>query len=165
MIERLRRWAAGRDSVPVAYFNAFIQKTYAATYDAITEEDRLRAQKLSMQIDYDARLEQDQKDYDTRPLDLEVPQSPFPANVDLSDYIFALTTTFKRLKHPKTIEEWAYWLTDGNGRTNGGKLLVRLTDASDVELRDVTQRLADVGIDAEVSACDSRIEKEMAVRY
>ncbi|KAF3348167.1 G2/mitotic-specific cyclin-4 [Verticillium dahliae VDG2] len=66
MIERLRRWAAGRDSVPVAYFNAFIQKTYAATYDAITEEDRLRAQKLSMQIDYDARLEQDQKDYDTR---------------------------------------------------------------------------------------------------
>ncbi|KAG7126861.1 hypothetical protein HYQ44_000581 [Verticillium longisporum] len=100
-----------------------------------------------------------------KPLDLEVPQSPFPANVDLSDYIFALTTTFKRLKHPKTIEEWAYWLTDGNGRTNGGKLLVRLTDASDVELRDVTQRLADVGIDAEVSACDSRIEKEMAVRY
>ncbi|CRK36143.1 hypothetical protein BN1708_019935, partial [Verticillium longisporum] len=99
-----------------------------------------------------------------KPLDLEVPRSPFPANVDLSDYIFALTTTFKRLKHPKTIEEWAYWLTDGNGRTNGGKLLVRLTDASDVELRDVTQRLADVGIDAEVSACDSRIEKEMAVR-
>ncbi|PNH35587.1 hypothetical protein BJF96_g1524 [Verticillium dahliae] len=84
-----------------------------------------------------------------KPLDLEVPQSPFPANVDLSDYIFALTTTFKRLKHPKTIEEWAYWLTDGNGRTNGGKLLVRLTDASDVELRDVTQCLADVGIDAE----------------
>ncbi|PNH40913.1 hypothetical protein VD0004_g6128 [Verticillium dahliae] len=100
-----------------------------------------------------------------KPLDLEVPRSPFPANVDLSDYIFALTTTFKRLKHPKTIEEWAYWLTDGNGRTNGGKLLVRLTDASDVELRDVTQCLADVGIDAEVSACDSRIEKEMAVRY
>ncbi|EEY18178.1 conserved hypothetical protein [Verticillium alfalfae VaMs.102] len=85
-----------------------------------------------------------------KPLDLEVPQSLFPANVDLSDYIFALTTTFKRLKHPKTIEEWAYWLTDGNGRTNGGKLLVRLTDASDVELRDVTQRLADVGIDAEL---------------
>ncbi|KAL9946661.1 hypothetical protein D7B24_007757 [Verticillium nonalfalfae] len=66
MIERLRRWAAGRDSVPVAYFNAFIQRTYAATYDAIAEEDRLRAQKLSMQIDYDARLEQDQKDYDIR---------------------------------------------------------------------------------------------------
>ncbi|KAF3359380.1 Venom serine carboxypeptidase [Verticillium dahliae VDG1] len=87
-----------------------------------------------------------------KPLDLEVPQSPFPANVDLSDYFFALTTTFKRLKHPKTIEEWAYWLTDGNGRTNGDKLLVRLTDASDVELRDVTQRLADVGIDAEISS-------------
>ncbi|KAM0278921.1 hypothetical protein ACHAQH_004888 [Verticillium albo-atrum] len=66
MIERLRRWAAGRDSVPVGFFNSFIQKTYAATYDAIAEEDRLRAQKLIMQTNYDARLEQDQKDYEIR---------------------------------------------------------------------------------------------------
>ncbi|KAM0278920.1 hypothetical protein ACHAQH_004887 [Verticillium albo-atrum] len=99
------------------------------------------------------------------PLEVSVPQSPFAADVDLSDFIFAIATTFKRLRHPTTIQEWAYWLTDGNGRPNGGKLLVRLLDASEAELRDVAQRLADVGIDAEVSGRDSRLEKEMAVRY
>ncbi|KAM0335872.1 hypothetical protein ACHAQA_000922 [Verticillium albo-atrum] len=66
MLERLRKWAEGRDSVPVVYFNAFIQKTYAAMYDAVAEEDRLRAQKLAMQLDYDEKLEQDRKDCEER---------------------------------------------------------------------------------------------------
>ncbi|KAM0326739.1 hypothetical protein ACHAQA_006612 [Verticillium albo-atrum] len=99
------------------------------------------------------------------PLEVSVPQSRFPADVDLSDFMFAISTTYDRLSHPTTIQEWAYWLTDNNGRPNGGKLLLRLVDASDPEIKDVTQRLADAGIDAEVGAWDSRIEKEMAVRY
>lgn len=99
------------------------------------------------------------------PLEVEVPGSRFPADVDLSDFIFAISTTPDRLNHPSTIDEWAYWLTNGRGRSNGGKLLLRLVDASDLELKNVTKRLADAGIDAEVGAWDSRIKKEMAVRY
>jgi hypothetical protein len=99
------------------------------------------------------------------PLEVEVPESQFPGDVDLSDFIFAISTTPGRLNHPPTIDEWAYWLTDGRGSSNGGKLLLRLVDATELELKDVTQRLADAGIDAEVGAWDSRIKKEMAVRY
>ncbi|KAK4240901.1 hypothetical protein C8A03DRAFT_41632 [Achaetomium macrosporum] len=100
------------------------------------------------------------------PLEISVPESPFPADVDLSDFMFAISTTVKRLSdHPTIIQEWAHWLTDGNDKSNGGKLLLRLLDASEAERVDVAQRLADAGIDAEVGAWDSRKEKEMAVRY
>jgi hypothetical protein len=107
----------------------------------------------------------DRKKECRQPLEVSVTQSRFPADVDLSDFIFAIATTTERMNHPTTISEWAFWLTDGNGRPNGGKLLVRLLDATEPELKDVAQRLADAGIDAEVSAWDSRFEKEMAVRY
>jgi hypothetical protein len=100
------------------------------------------------------------------PLEVSVPQSPLPADVDLSDFLFAISTTVRRLvDHPTAIPEWAHWLTDGHGKSNGGKLLLRLLDATDAEIRNVTQRLADAGIDAEVGAWSSRKEKEMAVRY
>ncbi|KAL9941576.1 hypothetical protein D7B24_004099 [Verticillium nonalfalfae] len=98
------------------------------------------------------------------PLDVPVTESPFPADADLSDFMFAISTTFKRLSDPTTIQEWAYWLTSNN-RSNGGKLLVQLVDATDAEITDVAARLAKVGVDAEVGGWDSRIEKKMAIRY
>lgn len=107
----------------------------------------------------------DREEKCSEPLEVSVPESPFPANADLSDFIFAISTTYKRLSDPSMIQEWAYWLTDSKGRSNGGKLLLRLLDVTDAELTEVAQRLADAGIDSEVSGWDSRIEKEMAVRY
>jgi hypothetical protein len=107
----------------------------------------------------------DQEEKCNQPLDISVPNSPFPADVNLSDFIFAISTTYKRLTDSSIISDWTFWLTDSKGKTNGGKLLLRLLDASDPELLDIAQQLADVGIDAEVSAWDSRVEKEMAVRY
>lgn len=107
----------------------------------------------------------ERKDNCRQPLEVSVPQSSFPGDADLSDFIFAISTTFKRLKNPATIKEWAFWLTDGNGSSNGGKLLVRLSDATELQLRDVAQRLADAGIDAEVGAWDSRLAGPMAARY
>ncbi|KAM9875211.1 hypothetical protein VDGL01_10700 [Verticillium dahliae] len=65
---------------------------------------------------------------------------------------------------PTNIQEWAYWLT-GNDRSNGGKLLIQLVDATDAEITDVAGRLAKVGVDAEVGGWDSRLEKKMAIRY
>lgn len=99
------------------------------------------------------------------PLEVPVTQSPFPAKVDLHEFMFAVSTTYGRLNDPKTspIKEWAYWLTDSNGGSNGGKLLLQLIDATSGQLEEVTNRLARAGIDADVSHSDSRLE--MAVRY
>ncbi|KAI9152336.1 hypothetical protein HJFPF1_09566 [Paramyrothecium foliicola] len=99
------------------------------------------------------------------PLEVTVSESNFPADVDLSEFMFAISTNYERLSNITTIKEWAYWLTNSNGRSNGGKLLLRLLDATEQELSEIAQRLADVGIDAEVSALDSWVEKEMAVNY
>ncbi|KAM0276821.1 hypothetical protein ACHAQH_006356 [Verticillium albo-atrum] len=99
------------------------------------------------------------------PLEVPVTQSPYPAAVELSEFMFAVSTTFKRINDPETspIKEWAFWLTDSNGNSNGGKMLLQLIDATNAELEEVTSRLARAGIDADVSHSDSRLE--MAVRY
>lgn len=99
------------------------------------------------------------------PLEVPVTKSPFPSTADLSDYMFAISTTYDRLADPaqNMIKEWAYWLTDSNGRSNGGKLLLLVMGATDVQLDAFTNRLARAGIDADVSHSDQRLE--MAVRY
>lgn len=99
------------------------------------------------------------------PLEVPVTQSRFPGTVDLSDFMFAISTTYGRLNDPESspIKEWAFWLTDSNGHSNGGKLLLQLIDASNTELEDITDRLARAGIDADVAHSDHRLE--MAVRY
>ncbi|KAI6785982.1 uncharacterized protein J7T54_006321 [Emericellopsis cladophorae] len=99
------------------------------------------------------------------PLEIAVTQSPSPTEADLSDFIFAISTDVKRMRDPLIVDEWAFWLTNGLGHSNGGKLFLRLIDASDSELTDAAQRLAEAGIDAQVSALDSRLHREMAVRY
>ncbi|KAM0330776.1 hypothetical protein ACHAQA_003730 [Verticillium albo-atrum] len=99
------------------------------------------------------------------PLEVPVTQSPYPAAVELSEFMFAVSTTFQRINDPATspIKEWAFWLTDSNGNSNGGKMLLQLMDATNAELEEVTTRLARAGIDADVGHSDSRLE--MAVRY
>ncbi|KAL7929723.1 hypothetical protein V8C35DRAFT_314638 [Trichoderma chlorosporum] len=61
------------------------------------------------------------------------------------------------------INEWIFWLTDSQGNSNGGKLLLMLLDATDEQLQEVANMLGDVGIDVDVYHSDSSVE--MAVRY
>jgi hypothetical protein len=98
-------------------------------------------------------------------LDVPVPKSPYPATVDASDFLFGVSTTYKRLVDPKTspIHEWAHWLTDGKGNSNGGGLILRLVDASDEQLEETRKRLAALGMDVKVYHSNSSIE--MAQRY
>ncbi|KAK5991943.1 hypothetical protein PT974_05337 [Cladobotryum mycophilum] len=99
------------------------------------------------------------------PLEINVPASPFPRTVNASDFMFGVSTTYKRFMDPKTtpINEWIFWLTDSHGNSNGGKLLLMLLDASDEQLQEVANMLGDVGIDVDVYHSDSSVE--MAVRY
>jgi len=100
-----------------------------------------------------------------QPLRVPVTQSPFPATANASDFIFGVSTTYKRFMDPRTspINEWSYWLTDSKGHSNGGKLVLMLLGASVQELEDAYGRLRNVGIDVDVYQSDTKME--MAVRY
>lgn len=99
------------------------------------------------------------------PLDVEVPVSGLPSTVNASDFMFGVSTTYQRFMDSATtpINEWMFWLTDGRGHSNGGKLLLMVLDASDNELQEVANLLGDVGIDVDVYHSDSAVE--MAARY
>lgn len=99
------------------------------------------------------------------PLVVPVTRSPFPSTANASDFMFGVSTTYRRFTDPKTspINEWTYWLTDGRGNSNGGKLILMLLDASMEELQAAYHRLAAYGIDVDVYQSDPATI--MAVRY
>ncbi|KAK4664002.1 uncharacterized protein QC763_500920 [Podospora pseudopauciseta] len=99
------------------------------------------------------------------PLVAPVSQSPFPGSANASEFMFGVSTTYKRFSDPKTspVNEWTYWLTDGKGNTNGGKLLLMLLDAEDEQLQETHNILTTAGIDVDVYR--SNAEDIMAVRY
>ncbi|KAK0612081.1 hypothetical protein B0T14DRAFT_548976 [Immersiella caudata] len=99
------------------------------------------------------------------PLTLPVSNSPFPTAANLSEFMFGVSTMYKRFNDPGTspVNDWTYWLTNGRGASNGGKLLLVLADASAEELGDAADQLAAAGIDADVYRSDGRVP--MAVRY
>ncbi|KAI0974833.1 glycosyltransferase family 31 protein [Xylaria arbuscula] len=99
------------------------------------------------------------------PLNVYVPESPYPATGNLSDFMFGVSTTFKRFSGEKTspVNEWIYWLTDGKGHSNGGKLILLLLDATEEQITHARTVLRNAGIDVDVYHSDSTME--MAVRY
>lgn len=99
------------------------------------------------------------------PLQVSVPQSPFPSTSNLTDFMFGVSTTFKRFNSSKTspVDEWTYWLTDSKGTSNGGKLVLLLLDASEAQILEAKTVLDQRGIDVDVYHSDSSME--MAVRY
>jgi hypothetical protein len=100
-----------------------------------------------------------------KPLEVPVPRSSYPSTVDASDFLFGVSTTFKRLTDPKIgpMEEWAHWLTDGKGKSNGAGLILRLIDATESEMDEAKHTMTAMGIDVQVFPSDSNIE--MAKRY
>jgi len=98
-------------------------------------------------------------------LEVPVPRSPYPKSVDASDLLFGISTTFERLTD-KTIGpmmEWAHWLTDGMGNSNGAGLILRLIDASPEQLQATREIMAQMGMNVKVYPSDSSLE--MAARY
>lgn len=100
-----------------------------------------------------------------KPIEVPVSRSPSPNTVDASDLLFGISTTYKRLTDEETspLNEWAHWLTDGNGKSNGAGLVLRLIDATADELREARRKMAKMGMDVKVYPTDSSIE--MAKRY
>ncbi|KAK3385809.1 glycosyltransferase family 31 protein [Podospora didyma] len=145
---------------------------YTKRYVQISRQDISRRPLTKLQQKFlpeQARAIDVNKQYEPEtcpePLLAPVTRSPFPATANASDFMFGVSTTYKRFTDPKTspINEWSYWLTDSEGRSNGGKLILMLLDASDDDLADADRRLRQVGIDVDVYRSDSSLE--MAVRY
>ncbi|KAJ9143309.1 Glycosyltransferase family 31 protein [Pleurostoma richardsiae] len=107
----------------------------------------------------------DFKDSCPEPLTVPVTNSPSPGSANLTDFMFGVSTTYKRFNDPKTspINEWSYWLTDNHGNSNGGKLILLLLEATDEQLFEVWEKLNKIGIDADVFHSDPSMI--MAVRY
>ena len=88
-----------------------------------------------------------------------------PGDVDASSLIFGVSTTFSRFNEEKTtpIKEWARWLTDGRGNSNGAGLMLALFNTTDPEIDLAYQRLTTAGINATVVASNPSLD--MAGRY
>lgn len=99
------------------------------------------------------------------PLELPVPLPRFPETVDASDFLFGISTTYKRLTDAKIgpVQEWSHWLTDGNGKSNGAGLVLLLVDATDAEIDHASKMIRKLGIDVKVHHSDSTVA--MAERY
>lgn len=71
---------------------------------------------------------------------------------DASSLMFGISTTYARLIYSNNslIKDWERWLTDGNGNSNGGSLLLTLHQASKEEVSRASGVLRSLGIDVTV---------------
>lgn len=99
------------------------------------------------------------------PLEIHVMKTPRPNEVDASELLFGVSTTYKRFNDEidGPIKEWVRWLTDGNGTSNGAGLVLQLHDTTDEQLASAQKLLTSVGIDATVIHSDPSLD--MAGRY
>ena len=163
-MERLRKWQQ--------MYKLDLKFEYTKRYVQLSRQDirRKSVTQLEQPLLVDTvKVVDVNKEYKSEtcpePLDVPVTQSPFPNTANASDFMFGVSTTYKRFTEPRTspINEWSYWLTDGQGQSNGGKLVLLLLNATDTELEDAYDKLAKVGIDVDVYRSDPNLI--MAVRY
>ncbi|KAK4132139.1 glycosyltransferase family 31 protein [Trichocladium antarcticum] len=163
-MERLRKWQQR--------YKLEEKFEYTKRYVQLSRQDisRKSVTQLEQNLLVDAaKLVDVNKEYKPvtcpKPLEVPVTRSPFPSTANASDFMFGVSTTYKRFTDTRTspINEWTYWLTDSQGRSNGGKLVLLLLDAADHELKNAYDKLSKVGIDVDVYRADPALI--MAVRY
>ena len=103
--------------------------------------------------------------YAKKRMELPVPASPLLGQVDASDFLFGVSTTYARLvdRDYAMIKAWARWLTDGHQHSNGASLVVVLDQARNDQLEEVDQTLQASGIDCWVTTTEEPMS--MARRY
>ncbi|KAI1334805.1 hypothetical protein F5Y15DRAFT_264145 [Xylariaceae sp. FL0016] len=91
---------------------------------------------------------------------LPLARSAAPSEADASALIFGISTSYGRLIHANSslIHDWARWLTDGNGRSNGASLVLTLQRASSAEVGYIMSKIQEAGIEAIVLAADDKMD-------
>ena len=97
------------------------------------------------------------------PIKLPVAKSHKINEIDGSEMLFAISTSFSRLIYAdnELVRDWGRWLTDGNKKSNGAGLILTLNRASATNVATAKEILAASGIDAVVFAA----EGDVATRY
>lgn len=103
--------------------------------------------------------------YAKKRMELPVPASPLLGQVDASDFLFGISTTYARIRDRDyaMIKAWSRWLTDGHHHSNGASLVVVLNQARTEELEEVDRALQATGIDCWVTTTEDPMS--MARRY
>lgn len=103
--------------------------------------------------------------YAKKRMELPVPASPLLGQVDASDFLFGVSTTYARIvdRDYAMIKAWARWLTDGRQHSNGASLVVVLDQAGNGHLEEVDRMLQASGIDCWVTTTEEPMS--MARRY
>lgn len=98
-------------------------------------------------------------------MELPVHTSPRPGQVEASDLILGVSTTFARVSADDfaMVTAWGRWLTNGKRDSNGASLIVMLDQATDSQVGQVDRRLQASGIDAYVTTTEEPMS--MARRY
>lgn len=98
-------------------------------------------------------------------LRLSVARRPDPPPLDASALLFGISSSYDRLTYGNAslLGDWARWLTDGEGNSNGVGLVLTLHRASATEVEVIGGRLREAGIDAVVLPADSA--HDGAARY
>ncbi|KAF3009038.1 hypothetical protein E8E14_003947 [Neopestalotiopsis sp. 37M] len=96
---------------------------------------------------------------------LNMGRSLTPDNLDVSSLIFGISSSYGRLTYADDalIRDWARWLTDGKGRTNGASLVLTLHRATNAEVSYLSAKLRELGIDAVVLAANEH--SDVTSRY
>ncbi|KFA50728.1 hypothetical protein S40293_11224 [Stachybotrys chartarum IBT 40293] len=98
-------------------------------------------------------------------MELPVSSSPLAGQVDASDFLFGVSTTYARImaQDGALIQAWTRWLTNGRDATNGASMVVMLDQANDAQVDEIDQQLQAVGMDAYVTTTEEPMS--MARRY
>lgn len=85
-------------------------------------------------------------------LKIHVKRSPRPSQIDASKMLFAASTTPERFndKRFSPVKEWVRWLTDGQGKSNGARMVLALFKSNSTQISATQDTLASLGINATV---------------
>ncbi|KAF4985457.1 hypothetical protein FDECE_16548 [Fusarium decemcellulare] len=86
-------------------------------------------------------------------LNIPVPGGPLPGQVDASDFLFAVSTSFDRVVRDDyaVVRDWARWMTGGNQHGNGASFVLFLDQSDDQQVKELNGILRTFGIDAHVT--------------
>ncbi|RSL49451.1 hypothetical protein CEP53_009156 [Fusarium sp. AF-6] len=87
-------------------------------------------------------------------LTIPVLGGPRPGQVDASDFLFAVSTSFERVARDDyaVVKDWARWMTGGNQHGNGASFVLMLDQADALKVKELSNVLHTFGIDAYVTA-------------
>ncbi|KAF5018557.1 hypothetical protein F66182_9451 [Fusarium sp. NRRL 66182] len=98
-------------------------------------------------------------------LTLPVLRGPRPGQVDASDFLFAISTSFDRVVRDDyaVARDWARWMTGGNQHGNGASFVLVLDQGHYRQAKKLDEVLHSFGIDARVTTSEGEVSA--AKRY